>query len=311
MHNGQDHKGTDGKEGMRKRREFASQEDQVGLTNKMVNAQVGQDDRTHGYFLDLSLSLSARTSKTPPPPSLPPPPIPPPPHEGPLSLQSNFLIPPALSTAQQPLQPSFIPIYNPASPMSSPRSTAAPPPPMASVRPILRLQPRRCSPQGKSPTIPPPFPWATDQRATVHSLAYLMALNITTIRDQVQCKRCEQQYEIGFNVREKFVQIGVYILENKDTMHHRAPSSWTNPTFPTCGHCNQQNGVRPIIAKKKKSINWLFLFLGEMIGYCRLPQLKYFCKHTRNHRTGAKDRLVYITYLGLCKQLDPNFPFDD
>ncbi|KAK6916561.1 hypothetical protein RJ641_019422 [Dillenia turbinata] len=78
----------------------------------MVNPQVGQDDRTHGYFLDLPLSLSARTSKTPPPPSLPslaartpkttpPPSLPPPPHEGPLSLQSNFLI------------PTGLPIYSP------------------------------------------------------------------------------------------------------------------------------------------------------------------------------------------------------
>ncbi|KAK6916560.1 hypothetical protein RJ641_019421 [Dillenia turbinata] len=122
-----------------------------------------------------------------------------------------------------------------------------------------------------------------------------MAVNITTIRDQVQCKRCKKQYEIGFNVREKFVQIGAYILQNKDTMHHRAPSSWMYPTFPTCGHCNQQNSARPIIAKKKKFINWLFLFLGEMIGCCTLPKLKYFCKHTGNYRTGTKNRLTECT----------------
>jgi hypothetical protein len=47
-----------------------------------------------------------------------------------------------------------------------------------------------------------------------------------------------------------------------------------------------------------------------MLGCCTLDQLKYFCKHTKNHRTGAKDRVLFLAYLGLCKQLDPNGPFD-
>ncbi|RYR51031.1 hypothetical protein Ahy_A06g026083 isoform D [Arachis hypogaea] len=47
-----------------------------------------------------------------------------------------------------------------------------------------------------------------------------------------------------------------------------------------------------------------------MIGCCKLSQLKYFCKHADIHLTGAKDRLVYYIYLGLCKQLKPQGPFD-
>ncbi|THG02676.1 hypothetical protein TEA_012074 [Camellia sinensis var. sinensis] len=77
-----------------------------------------------------------------------------------------------------------------------------------------------------------------------------------------------------------------------------------------CKFCEQENNAKPVISEKKKSINWLFLLLGQMIGCCTLEQLKYFCKHTKNHRTGAKDRVLYLTYLGLCKQLDPNGPFD-
>ncbi|KAF9684343.1 hypothetical protein SADUNF_Sadunf04G0108500 [Salix dunnii] len=46
------------------------------------------------------------------------------------------------------------------------------------------------------------------------------------------------------------------------------------------------------------------------IGCCTLDQLKYFCKHTKNHRIGAKDRVLFLAYLGLCKQLNPNGPFD-
>ncbi|KAL1809528.1 hypothetical protein ACET3Z_026518 [Daucus carota] len=29
----------------------------------------------------------------------------------------------------------------------------------------------------------------------------------------------------------------------------------------------------------------------QMLGCCTVEQLKYFCKHTKNHRTGAKDRV--------------------
>jgi hypothetical protein len=93
-------------------------------------------------------------------------------------------------------------------------------------------------------------------------------------------------------------------------MHDRAPSDWMNPVLPRCQFCDQENSVKPVIANKKQKINWLFLLLGQMLGCCTLDQLKYFCKHTKNHRTGAKDRVLYLAYLGMCKQLDPNGPFD-
>ncbi|KAL4352204.1 hypothetical protein GQ457_06G007910 [Hibiscus cannabinus] len=51
------------------------------------------------------------------------------------------------------------------------------------------------------------------------------------------------------------------------------------------------------------------VLLGKMLGCCKLSELKYFCKHTKNHKTGAKDRVLYLTYMGLCKQLDPTGPF--
>jgi hypothetical protein len=103
-------------------------------------------------------------------------------------------------------------------------------------------------------------------------------------------------------------QKSVNLSPKIDTMNDRA-TIWMNPRLSRCENCNQENCVKPIIADKKRSINWLFLLLGQMLGCCTLAQLKYFCKHTKNHRTGAKDRLLYLTYLGLCKQLDLNGPF--
>ncbi|WCJ41631.1 hydroxyproline-rich glycoprotein family protein [Euphorbia peplus] len=159
-------------------------------------------------------------------------------------------------------------------------------------------------------TLTPPFPWATNKRVTVHSLEELTARKIDKITGLVQCKRCEKQYEMWFNLREKFMEVGSYIANNKEAMHDRAPGVWKSPVLPTCKFCEQENSVKPVISAKKKSINWLFLLLGQMLGCCTIEQLKYFCKHTENHRTGAKDRVLYLTYLGLCKQLQPHGPFD-
>lgn len=174
----------------------------------------------------------------------------------------------------------------------------------------VRRNPTQAPREGKSETIPAPFPWATTHRATVHSLDFLVGKQIMTVAGDVQCKRCERQYEMEYDLREKFHEVGCYIVKNKCTMHDRAPSRWLNPNLPACKFCEQENCVKPIISEKKKSINWLFLLLGQMLGCCTLEQLKYFCKHTKNHRTGAKDRVLYLSYLGLCKQLDPTGPFD-
>ncbi|GLT74118.1 hypothetical protein SLA2020_459360 [Shorea laevis] len=162
---------------------------------------------------------------------------------------------------------------------------------------------------GKSETIPPPYPWAQNRRSMIHSLEYLLSKGITKISGEVKCKRCDKQYEMEYDLVEKFREIALYISRNKSSMHTRAPSEWMNPTLPDCEMCDQSNCVRPVLTKKRV-INWLFLLLGKMLGCCKLSELKYFCKHTENHRTGAKDRVLYLTYLGLCKQLDPSGPFD-
>ncbi|XAR68995.1 hypothetical protein NMG60_11000426 [Bertholletia excelsa] len=163
---------------------------------------------------------------------------------------------------------------------------------------------------GKSQTIPRPFPWATTRRAIVHSLHHLLSAGITKITGEVQCKSCEMRYEIEYDLQEKFEEVALFVAKNKATMYERAPKQWTNPTLPACQFCGQSGVVRPVAAEKKKGINWLFLLLGQMVGCCKLNELKYFCKHTKNHRTGAKNRLLYLTYLELCKQLQPDGPFD-
>ncbi|XP_016500938.1 uncharacterized protein LOC107819346 [Nicotiana tabacum] len=182
-------------------------------------------------------------------------------------------------------------------------------PPPSRHGPIRRNR-RKLRESGKSDTIPPPYSWATNQRAIIHSLNTLNSKQIFTITGDVQCKRCERKYEIEFDLREKFAQVGAFIALHKVAMHDRAPDIWMNPALPTCKFCEQENSVKPIIAPKKKEINWLFLLLGQFLGCCTLEQLKYFCKHNKNHRTGAKDRVLYLTYLTLCRQLDSTGPFD-
>ncbi|XP_059310229.1 uncharacterized protein LOC132061419 [Lycium ferocissimum] len=256
------------------------------------NLRVEEEDDDINDLLTLRLSYrpTTRPRKQSPekiesdlpvgPPSLPPPPLP-------ISPSSTLYLPPVTVLA------STVPIEAvPIQPMRKRRNPS-----------------KATNKEGKN-EIPPPFPWATNRRATVHTLDYLLSKQLFKISGEVQCKRCERKYQMDFDLKEKFLEIGTYIAENKSTMHDRAPDIWMNPLLPTCQFCNQENSVKPIVSNEKNNINWLFLLLGRMLGCCTLDDLKFFCEHTKNHRTGAKDRVLYLTYLTLCKQLDPTGPFD-
>ncbi|XP_062179507.1 uncharacterized protein LOC133884170 [Phragmites australis] len=156
----------------------------------------------------------------------------------------------------------------------------------------------------------PPFPWATDRIVVHHSLAELLERGIDTIVGEVHCKRCDMNKTIAFDIKAKFNELYNFIARNIQTMHDRAPSEWLYPTLQDCDECGQENSLRPVIAAEKEKINWLFLLLGQTLGLCTLEQLRHFCEHTNQHRSGAKDRLVYSTYMELCRQLYPDGPFD-
>ncbi|CAA6657580.1 unnamed protein product [Spirodela intermedia] len=155
-----------------------------------------------------------------------------------------------------------------------------------------------------------PFRWATDRRAVVHRKDYILAQGIRAIEGEVKCRWCEHSSSISYDLEEMFQKVTKFIEGVKDQMHDRARPEWLAPTFRDCTVCGRQNCLKPVIATKKRAINWLFLLLGGTLACCNLRQLKYFCKHTGNHRTGAKDRVLYLVYLGICKQLDPKDLFE-
>ncbi|XVE49408.1 hypothetical protein DITRI_Ditri01bG0080300 [Diplodiscus trichospermus] len=310
---------------MNKERKSNHQEYQVSMRNE---EEVDEDDNDR---LALSLSYGSKRTKVRSEEPLPPPALP---HEQeqllplvqeqeqPQQMVSSMQTLISQPLLQIPLQLSAShPIYNVPSPLvyqfhqepvsSSSSSVVSGSTVTGPSRPVrVRRNPTQAPREGKSDTVRPPYPWATNRRATVHSVNYLLSKEITKISGDVQCKRCERQYKIDYDLKEKFTEIGTFIAENKSAMHHRAPPVWKNPVLPKCQFCDQENSAEPVIARKKKEINWLFLLLGQMLGCCTLKQLKYFCKHTKNHRTGAKDRVLYLTYLGLCMQLDPAGPFN-
>lgn len=240
-------------------------------------------------------------------------------HHSSSSMQAPF----SQSFPQTPLQlspthtlfisPPLLP-YPPLIPTTQPGQSPSPSPipipnPSPSSRPVRnRRNPSHAPTGAKSETVPIPFPWATNRRAIVHSLDYLRERQILTITGKVQCKTCENSYDMGFDLESKFAEVSSFIARNRYAMHDRAPNEWVYPILPACKNCG--NSIRPVVSERKRSINWLFLLLGQMLGCCTLEQLKYFCKHAKIFRTGAKDRILYLTYLGLCKQLDPTGPFD-
>ncbi|QCE16805.1 uncharacterized protein LOC114163744 [Vigna unguiculata] len=158
-----------------------------------------------------------------------------------------------------------------------------------------------------SKTVTAPFPWAKNQRATIHRHQYLMENNVHTITGKLYCRRCEHEFELGLNLEDKLDALIQFITRENEKWHTRAPLVWLSPVCPKCPLCDRENSTRPVIAPNKKDINWLFLLLGQMLGYCTLEHLKYFCKHNEIHRTGAKDRLLYNTYKGLILQLLPDY----
>jgi hypothetical protein len=158
---------------------------------------------------------------------------------------------------------------------------------------------------------PPLFPWAKPNRVAEHySLAELAGRGITAIEGEVQCRRCDARTTLSLDLATKFRELHDFVARNVETMNDRAPEEWKDPALPDCDRCGQRSSLRPVIAAEKEQINWLFLLLGQTLGLCTLEQLKHFCAHTNQHRTGAKDRVLYSTYMELCNQLCPGGPFD-
>ncbi|XP_028776234.1 uncharacterized protein LOC114732978 [Neltuma alba] len=202
-----------------------------------------------------------------------------------------YIVPPEVLAARSP---------------SPPRMHLNSEPPLGRGR--VRRNPSRNNGEDNNRTIPPPYPWATNRPAVVHDLRHLVSdLQIETITGMVRCNRCDKDYEIGLNLEQKLNQFWSFVASKRGTMHDRAPEEWSSPPSMTCRYCSG-DGVKPIIDENKDKINWLFLFLGQILGYCTLDQLKYFCGCTRNHRTGAKDRVLYLSYREIFRQLLPEWP---
>ncbi|XP_054796677.1 uncharacterized protein LOC129302038 [Prosopis cineraria] len=265
---------------------------------------VSAEEAEHEELLRLSLSTGSSCQLLPQNPPLPPPESPP--HHSLLQLM------PPSSSSPPLLHPSWSPPQRPHHDASSqpPESQQPQAPPANPTRtPEGQAGPfgaRRWRKKHKETSIEPPYPWAKPSRAKVLSMEELLSRNITLISGDVHCKVCEEQYQIDFDLQTKFAEVASFIDETKDNMHDRAPKKWCNPENLDCKLCGSSKCVEPLVNTKKRSTNWLFLFLGQMIGHCNIAYLRYFCKHVNRHRTAAKDRLLYSTYMDLRDQLDPN-----
>ncbi|XP_038895979.1 junction-mediating and -regulatory protein-like [Benincasa hispida] len=265
----------------------------------MIEKSINQNDYQWQSNLELSLRLpSPPPLESPPPPPPYPPPLESPPPPSPLEY-------PLLSTTTS-LSPRKTPNESEEIPTQHNNETSNhQQQPMEIVEPQPR--PRRRRTRADMTRIEPPYPWSTDRRAVIHELKYLQSNNIVTIKGEVKCKKCEQKYEMEYDLMNKFNEIARFIEYEKDSMHDRAPKCWTKPILPNCNLCNKERCVEPVISEEDYTkINWLFLLLGKFLGCLKLKQLKYFCAQTNIHRTGAKNRLLYLIYLTLCYQLQPS-----
>ncbi|KAF4395724.1 hypothetical protein G4B88_013498 [Cannabis sativa] len=154
-----------------------------------------------------------------------------------------------------------------------------------------------------------PYPWAKKKPGFIHSMEYLVNNKIVMIGGMVNCDKCKKSFKMELELMSHYNRLKSYIAQEKGVMNDRAPEIWLNPIRPNCIYCHSDK-TTPVVASKDEEINWLFLLLGQWLGICTLTHLKFFCMCTKNHRTGAKDRVLYLTYLDLCKQLTPLPLFD-
>ncbi|XP_006646227.2 uncharacterized protein LOC102704475 [Oryza brachyantha] len=150
----------------------------------------------------------------------------------------------------------------------------------------------------------------TDRPLLHYTLETLLLKGITSVEGRAICRHCSAQASIPYDLESKFREIRAYVAANIHTMDDRAPEQWLIPRLHKCDACGKESCMWPLIPNEKREINWLFLFLGQMLGCCTLDQLKFFCKNTRNHRTGAKNRVLYYAYIEMCLQLEPKGPFN-
>ncbi|KAF7037352.1 hypothetical protein CFC21_078431 [Triticum aestivum] len=181
--------------------------------------------------------------------------------------------------------------------------------------PVQRRRPRNEPPSDDDAAAadgaPPPFPWATERPARHDTLDSLLRRGVTSVEGEARCKRCSRTVTVAYELAPKFREVREFVVANRHAFDDRAPDAWMYPVLPDCAACGEKRCVWPWIADDKGEINWLFLLLGQMLGCCTLEQLKYFCKNTGRHRTGAKNRVLYYAFLEMCRQLEPRGPFDD
>ncbi|MED6198958.1 hypothetical protein PIB30_071586 [Stylosanthes scabra] len=139
-----------------------------------------------------------------------------------------------------------------------------------------------------------------DRPTKIHSMKHLLQNNIPSISGDVQCGSCHGTFEISYDLQEKVAELRSFMKAHRSTMHSRSPKEWNFPDPLTCILCGKEKRVKPVIGSPREhNINWLFLLLGQLIGFCTLDEMRYFCSYNGLHKTAAKDRFVYYTYVKL------------
>ncbi|GFZ02316.1 hypothetical protein Acr_15g0009240 [Actinidia rufa] len=126
---------------------------------------------------------------------------------------------------------------------------------------------------------------------------------------------CNTQTTIKYNLLQRFSLLKNFIRRNKNAMTElrEAPEAWNNPEekFRRCMErdrgCGQNNALIPHNPVPPRSMNWLFMLLGQTLGLCTTDDLQYLV----NERSDNKPRLLYLAFLSLCKQLKPDEPIFD
>ncbi|KAM6574386.1 hypothetical protein CsatA_022713 [Cannabis sativa] len=167
----------------------------------------------------------------------------------------------------------------------------------------------------------PLYPWARAQPCKVYSFNYLMTNKIMVIKGRVECNICRREFVKELDLQDEFHNIGMGLIREmtrnmkENRSGHRdgavVPRPYATLGCKVCGH---KDSVRPIVLDDNDiddfyDINWLFLMLSQLLGWCTCVQLMHFCSTNKipySNKT-YKDRLLFLTYMDLWRQFSgPN-----
>lgn len=109
----------------------------------------------------------------------------------------------------------------------------------------------------KTPSIDPPFEWASNIRCKVNNLATLTSDKIWL---QVKCMECRNSYKVWLDLHTELKNIVDFMRASRS---YEVPIPSLTEMPRECSECHKISILEPVHAKKKRNLYWIGLLLAH------------------------------------------------